>query len=52
MNLNGILEDPILDMNISKPVDFKGDIFVPFPVESHLSDVAKAVGAENHLWYK
>lgn len=51
-NLNGIWEYAILEKNIAKPDDFQGDILVPFPVESHLSDVAKAVGAGNQLWYK
>ena len=32
--------------------EYQGRILVPFPVESALSGVGKAVGGENQLWYR
>lgn len=35
-----------------KPDSWDGKILVPFPAESALSGVKKAVGEVNHLWYR
>ena len=50
-NLNGSWDYAILDKG-SKPASFDGKILVPYPVESYLSGVAKAVGANKELWYQ
>jgi beta-galactosidase/beta-glucuronidase len=50
-NLNGQWDYAILEKGNQAPVSFEGKITVPFPVESYLSGVTKAVGAENELWY-
>jgi beta-galactosidase/beta-glucuronidase len=51
-NLNGQWDYAILNKGQAIPSDFEGKITVPFPVESYLSGVAKAVGTEKELWYK
>jgi beta-galactosidase/beta-glucuronidase len=51
-NLNGQWDYAILNKGQSIPNDFEGKITVPFPVESYLSGVARAVGTEKELWYK
>jgi hypothetical protein len=50
-NLNGQWDYAILEKGNGAPVTFDGKITVPFPVESYLSGVTKAVGAEKELWY-
>jgi beta-galactosidase/beta-glucuronidase len=50
-NLNGPWDYAILEKGQSKPAQFQGKITVPYPVESYLSGVIKAVGAEKELWY-
>lgn len=50
-NLNGQWNYAILDKGKSMPTSFDGQITVPFPVESYLSGVTKAVGAAKELWY-
>jgi hypothetical protein len=50
INLNGIWEFAIRPM--SERVDkFEGHILVPFPIESALSGVKKALTADQLLWY-
>lgn len=56
MNLNGLWEYAIRPKDESQPDQFDGwpghgQILVPFPVESALSGVMKAVGEDNRLWY-
>ncbi|MEI6681095.1 MAG: sugar-binding domain-containing protein [Bacteroidota bacterium] len=51
MNLNGLWNYAILAKGSAAPVKFDGKILVPFPVESSLSGVQKAVGDQNELWY-
>ena len=51
-NLNGLWNYAILPKEEQKPQNFDGQILVPFPVESALSGVAKAVGDTNRLWYQ
>ena len=51
-NLNGLWEYGIRPREESQPQSFDGQILVPFPVESALSGVKKAVGEENKLWYR
>lgn len=51
-NLNGFWNYSILPVGSPTPVDYQGEILVPFAVESSLSGVGKMVGKENELWYK
>ena len=52
LNLNGLWEYAIVGKDELKPANFDGQILVPFPVESALSGVGKAVGEKRHLWYR
>jgi len=52
MNLNGLWEYAIRPKDQPQPERFDGQILVPFPVESALSGVMKAVGEESRLWYR
>jgi hypothetical protein len=51
-NLNGLWNFAIRTKDEAKPQHFEGQLLVPFPVESALSGVAKAVGETNRLWYQ
>jgi Glycosyl hydrolases family 2, sugar binding domain/Glycosyl hydrolases family 2/Glycosyl hydrolases family 2, TIM barrel domain len=51
-NLNGLWEYAIQPKDQAQPEKFDGQILVPFPVESALSGVMKAVGPDNRLWYR
>jgi hypothetical protein len=51
-NLNGLWEYAVRPKDQSRPQGFDGQILVPFPIESALSGVMKAVGEENRLWYR
>lgn len=51
-NLNGLWEYAITDKDATKPVIFAGEILVPYPIESALSGVKKAVLPSQRLWYK
>jgi len=52
LNLNGLWDYAIQPKDEPKPADFDGRILVPFPAESALSGVMKAVGERNRLWYR
>jgi Glycosyl hydrolases family 2, sugar binding domain/Glycosyl hydrolases family 2, TIM barrel domain/Glycosyl hydrolases family 2 len=52
LNLNGLWEYAIVPAGTAAPERYDGHILVPYPVESALSGVGKAVGKENRLWYK
>ena len=52
LNLNGLWEYTIVAKDGPKIRKFDGQILVPFPVESALSGVMKAVGEKNQLWYR
>jgi len=51
-NLNGVWEYAIADSGAGRPAAFDGTILVPFPVESQLSGVTRAVTPEQRLWYR
>ena len=51
MNLNGLWDYAITDLDSPSPSHFDGKILVPFPVESSLSGVQKNVGETKNLWY-
>jgi hypothetical protein len=52
LNLNGLWNYAIRPKNEPCPARFDGQILVPFPAESALSGVMKAVGEEKRLWYR
>jgi hypothetical protein len=52
LNLNGLWDYAVLPKDTEKPDSFDGKILVPFPIESSLSGVGKAVGPDNRLWYR
>lgn len=51
-NLNGLWEYAIKPKGEKEPLQFDGQILVPFAVESALSGVQRQLGGENELWYK
>lgn len=51
-NLNGLWDYAIVDVSVTSPDKYDGEILVPFPVESSLSGVGKEVGENKALWYK
>lgn len=51
-NLNGEWNYAILPIGSAIPTKYDGKILVPFPVESSLSGVGRAVGEKNELWYQ
>lgn len=51
-SLNGLWDEAITDKAATAPpAAYDGKILVPFPVESALSGVAKAVAPSRRLWY-
>ena len=52
MNLNGLWEYAILPIKDDMPDQYQGQILVPFPVESSLSGVGKALQPDEILWYR
>lgn len=52
VNLNGYWQYTIKAKASTTPKEYEGEILVPFPVESELSEVKRLVGDENYLWYK
>ena len=51
-NLNGLWQYAITTKDAAKPMQFDGQILVPFPLESALSGVKKALQPTQRLWYK
>ncbi|SDF02018.1 glycoside hydrolase family 2 protein [Chitinophaga filiformis] len=51
-NLNGLWQYAITPKDAAKPTQFDGQILVPFPLESALSGVKKALQPTQRLWYK
>lgn len=49
--LNGLWDYAITDKN-EKPVNYEGEILVPFPIESSLSGVMRPLEPGKALWYK
>ncbi len=49
LNLNGLWEYAIRPKDEGQPKQFDGQILVPFPAESALSGVMKAVGEKSRL---
>jgi hypothetical protein len=52
LNLNGLWDYAIIAKDAEQPEKFDGEILVPFPCESALSGVMKAVGKDKRLWYR
>jgi hypothetical protein len=52
MNLNGLWDYAITTKDSAKPASFDGQILVPYPLESALSGVKKALLPSQNLWYK
>ena len=52
MNLNGLWDYTILPKEQEPPSQYQGQILVPFPVESSLSGVGKALLPHERLWYR
>jgi len=51
INLNGLWDYAIRDWTAGAPASYDGAILVPFPVESQLSRVSRAVTPRERLWY-
>ncbi len=52
VNLNGKWDFSITDDTVGAPDGWSGEIVVPFAVESQLSEVTRAVGPDQRLWYR
>ncbi len=52
INLNGLWQYAITPADASTPTAWEGHILVPYPLESALSGVKKALMPEQRLWYK
>jgi hypothetical protein len=52
LNLNGLWDCAITGKDDAQPARFDGAILVPYPVESALSGVARAVTPQQRLWYR
>lgn len=52
INLNGRWDYAITARDAGPPAQWEGKIVVPFPVESALSGVQRAVGIDQTLWYR
>ncbi|MDR6784991.1 hypothetical protein ABIE26_003689 [Pedobacter africanus] len=52
VNLNGLWDYAITDNGAARPSRFDGRILVPYPIESALSGVKKALLPSQNLWYK
>jgi beta-galactosidase/beta-glucuronidase len=50
-NLNGLWDYAITAKDAARPGKFDGQLLVPYPVESALSGVKRAVTPEQRLWY-
>lgn len=51
-NLNGLWDYAIQPKDAPAPSSYEGRILVPFPVESALSGVGRAVRPDQRLWYR
>jgi beta-galactosidase/beta-glucuronidase len=51
-NLNGLWDYAITTKDAAKPTSFDGQILVPYPLESALSGVKRALQPNQNLWYK
>jgi len=51
-NLNGLWEFVIRDSAVQHPDNFNGKILVPYPLESALSGVKRALQPSQKLWYR
>ena len=51
-SLNGLWDYSVLDKTAAAPVDYQGEILVPFCVESALSGVKKSVTENDRIWYR
>lgn len=51
-NLNGLWDYAITPRGAEVPVVMDGKILVPYPLESALSGVKKALQPDQHLWYR
>jgi tetratricopeptide (TPR) repeat protein len=51
-NLNGLWQYAITEKGVALPKTYDGDILVPYPIESALSGVKKALLPDQNLWYK
>ena len=51
INLNGLWDYAVRDSTARAPVSYDGAILVPFPIESQLSRVTRAVTPGQRLWY-
>jgi len=52
VNLNGLWDYVITAKDALQPKKFDGRILVPYPIESALSGVKKALMPDQNLWYK
>ena len=52
LNLNGLWDYAIRPKDAPRPVEFDGQMLVPFPVESALSGVMQRVAENQRLWYR
>ena len=52
VNLNGLWQYAVLGRDEDRPETFDGEILVPYPIQSALSGVKKAVTPEDRLWYR
>lgn len=52
INLNGLWDYAIEPLDSPVPDQYQGQILVPFPVESSLSGVGKALQPNQYLWYR
>lgn len=51
-NLNGLWEYTITSKDAARPSSADGKILVPYPIESALSGVKKALRPDQNLWYR
>jgi hypothetical protein len=51
-NLNGLWDYAVTAKDDAAPAQFQGKILVPYPIESALSGVMRAVTEKERLWYR
>jgi beta-galactosidase/beta-glucuronidase len=52
INLNGLWDYAVAPDQTSEPTHWDGQILVPFPLESSLSGICRALRPDQALWYK